>query len=95
VSYISRSPVRALTLIAKIAKRPLGDDEMFRDRLVHWVRVLDVLMSTMSSILVRGKVNISIRRHGKSNTRERDFERELAARKAYLSSFFAFSIDEK
>ena len=61
---------------------------MFRDRLLNWTRIFDPFTFTMGALLVHVKtmkvdVKTSFGRCWDSNTHEREFERELRARRAF------------
>jgi len=61
---------------------------MFRDRLLNWARILDLFTFTMGTFFVhvktmKGDVKTSFGRRWESNSREREFERELVARRAF------------
>ena len=61
---------------------------MFRDRLVNWARILNLSTFTIGTLLVHVrtmKLDVKTRfgRRWDSNTHEREFERELVARRAF------------
>jgi hypothetical protein len=65
-----------------------GGDEMFRDRLVHWVGLLNFFTWTMGIMLVHAKsaqanLNIGPGRKWASSSQERNFGRNLAVQQAY------------
>jgi hypothetical protein len=47
---------RALPFNWTTANRRLGDDEMFRERIAHWARLLDLFTCTMSTVIVLARV---------------------------------------
>lgn len=60
---------------------------MFRDRLVHWAGMLDVFTCTLGTMLLHAKATQAnaktiFSRRWESIAHERDFQRELAARRA-------------
>ncbi len=65
-----------------------GDNEMFRQILVDLVRMLNLFAWTAGLVLAQSKavsvnVKASLDRPWVSNSSERDFERQMAARRAF------------
>ena len=61
---------------------------MFRDRLLNWTKIFDPFTFTIGTLLVHVKtmkvdVKTGFGRRWDSNTHEREFERELMARRAF------------
>ncbi len=59
---------------------------MFREIILHWARTLPLIMGPISAMIMLTKRKTRFGRPWNCTTLARDFERQLAARKAYESA---------